>query len=603
MKRTCFLFVLLTCLLAALCVSAAEYTFDAKHPYDGVMQGTFHNIAITADKDTGYATYYLPKGMNPWAQATIVLTPNGVTAEDFSDSPEGKQWKAVADEQKIGLAFLAPVNGTWNVALDPNAPNDGAVINQLFFTMRSKSVKLTAPFSMDKTHCSLVGYQEGGAAALLFGAEYVTDFSSIVAVSATAVPETSIAAIAEKNVLPFPHNDALFADEMKVKANTVGMPVWFIKSETGPILDYFVHAAKAAPAEANEAAETAYEGENNAIRIWVSSKAQDAQNIFDLFTTKTHRFMGMQDGGRVAFSTDMNTPRFLFNEEEIQGETRRWITYVPSTYDGSKAVPLVMSIHGYTASMQSMVEESRWWEIAEKEGFIAVFPQGYVRDMPKIGNIPCAMWVSGVFHDLLPDVDPMVDVRFLEAILDKTEQAYNIDKTREYVTGHSNGSMMTLVLGAAHPERFAAIAPVAGFGVDIPASKTLLPTWLLYGEYETAMSKLTADSKTVVQLQALNALNGVKEAALAHSEQYDGQWQTGVFSNEDGVPLTQYTNILRTSHIYMPEEAHSIWYDFFVNYTRGEDGTLLYKGEPVTRHDYAADTGWYEPAEAKTDKK
>ena len=590
-KLSAFAALLLALCMLLTCALAAEYTYDPAHPYDGVMHGLFNNVAITAGETTGTATYYLPEGLQPWAQAVIILTPDGVTAEEFAAGEIGAQWKALADEYKIGITFLAPVNGAWNLALDPAGADDGAVVSQLYFTMRSKSVKLDAPFSMDKTHCSLVGYGEGGAAALLFGAEYVTNFSSIVAVDATEVPAESLATIAEQTVLPFPANDALFSEEMNVLAKNVAIPVWFINSATENALDYYVATAKATQVD-----ETSYVGENEAVRIWVTSEAQDAKGIYDSFAGRTNRFMGMEDGGRVAFTTDMTTANFIFHEEEIGGEPRRWITYVPSSYDGSKAVPLVMSIHGYTASMQSMVEESRWWEIAEKEGFIVVFPQGFVRDIPMMGNVPCAMWVGGAFSQLLPGSDPLVDANCLNAILDKTEAEYNIDKTREYVTGHSNVSMMTLTLASAGAERFAAIAPIAGFGVGAIESEAQVPAWILYGEYETSMANLVEGGSTVSMLKVLNAHNTVDETTLTTSEQYDGQWQTGTFTNADGVPMVQFTKILRTSHIYMPEEPQQIWYEFFVNYTRGEDGTLYYKGEPVKAGAYNEDTTWYAPA-------
>lgn len=601
MKKTSVLVSLLLalCMLVS-CALAAEYTYDPEHPYDGVMHGLFNNVAITVGEETGYATYYLTEGLQPWAQAVLILTPDGVTAEEFAASETGEQWKAVADEYKIGVTFLAPVNGSWNLTLDPAGADDGAIVNQLFFTMRSKSVKLDAPFSMDKTHCALVGYGEGGAAALLFGAEYVTDFSSIIAVDATEVPAESLATIAEQTVLPFPHNDALFSEEMNVLAKNVAAPVWFINSATDNALDYYIASAKATPADANDCAETAYVGENEAVRIWVTGKAQDAKSIYDNFAGRTNRFMGMEDGGRVAFTTDMSGENFIFHEEEINGEMRRWITYVPSCYDGSEAVPVVMSIHGYTASMQSMVEESRWWEIAEKENFIVIFPQGYVRDLPMMGNVPCAMWLGGGFSQLAQGIDPMTDVNCLNAILDKTEAEYNIDKTREYITGHSNGSMMTLSMGSASAERFAAMAPIAGFGVGSIESEALIPTWLLYGEYETSMSQLVEGGSTVSMLKVLDEHNDVDETTLTMSEQYDGQWQTGTFSNADGVPMVKFTEIKRTSHIYMPEEPQQIWYEFFVNYTRGEDGTLYYKGEPVKAGEYVADTTWYAPAPAET---
>ncbi len=582
MKKNVFVALVLALVMLTTCALAAEYTYDPNNAYVGVMKGEFNNVAIAAGEDTALATYYLPDGLTPWAQATIVLTPDNTTAEAFADTEIGEQWKALADELKIGVAFLAPIDGTWN--LDLQGADDGEALNQLYFTMRSKSVKLDAPFSMDKTHTSLVGYGEGGTAALLFGAEYVTNFASITAIGAADVPAESLATIAKQTVLPFPANDNLFSEEMNVLAETVGCPVWFLNTDAPTAKEYYTATAAAC--------------KNGEIVIKETKEEKTVADVYAEFAGAFNRFMGMADGGRVEYTTDMTGANFIFNEEVINGEPRRWITYVPSSYDGSKAVPVVMSIHGYTASMESMVEESRWWEIAEKEGFICIFPQGYVRDIPMMGNVPCAMWLGAAFKQLAPELDPLTDVYCLNAILDKTEATYSIDKTRIYVTGHSNGSMMTLSLAAENAERFAAIGPIAGFGQGAFTTTANVPTWLMCGEYETSMASLVEGGSSVSQIQVINAQNGIDETRVAASEEYDGQWKTITFSDESGVPMTKFTVIGRTSHIYMPENAERLWYDFFVNYTRGEDGTLYYQGNPVTAGTYAADAAWYEPAPA-----
>ena len=595
MKKSAFAALLLVLVMLCSCALAAEYTFNPEKPYDGVMSGEFNNVAITVEADTGLATYYLPEGLQSWANAVIVLTPDNTTAEAFADTETGMQWKALCDANKMAVAFLAPVDGTWN--LDGQGADDGAIVNQLYFTMRSKSVKLDAPFSMDKTHTALVGYDEGGAAALLFGAEYATDFANITAVDAPAVPTDVLAAIGEQVVIPFPADGTQAIAEMNVLAKNVPTPVWFINSATENVLDYYVAAGKAQQTEANEYAPVVYAAENKAVRIWVTDESiQSAETIWNAFAGQNKRFMGMEDGGRVEFVVDQSTG-FTFNEEVINGETRRWITYVPSSYDGSKAVPVVMSIHGYTASAASMVEESRWHEIAEAEGFIVIYPQGMVRDLPLMGNVPCAMWLGGAFTMLAGEMDPMTDAVVLNTILDKTEAAYNVDKSRIYCTGHSNGSMMTFTLAANGASRFAAVAPIGAFSTLEITDKALLPVWAMCGEFDSAATPaLVENNATVTMLQSWNAHNGVNEAALSMSEQHDGQWKTMTFEGANGVPMVRFTNVLRTAHIYMPEQPQAIWHDFFVDFTRGEDGTLYYEGNAVNAGEYAADAGWYEPA-------
>ena len=126
------------------------------------------------------------------------------------------------------------------------------MLNQLYQTMRSKSLTLPAAFSMDKSHTALVGYEEGGAAALLFGGRWASDFSSICAVDATGVPAASLETLGEAYVLPFPGDSTEGVTEEAIAAKTVDTPVWFIHSDTGEsnqaVLDYYLRANQAVPA-------------------------------------------------------------------------------------------------------------------------------------------------------------------------------------------------------------------------------------------------------------------------------------------------------------------------------------------------------------------
>ena len=83
-------------------------------------------------------------------------------------------------------------------------------------------------------------------------------------------------------------------------------------------------------------------------------------------------------------------------------------------------VPLVLVMHGYTASMYAIAEESRWYDVAEENGFIVVFAQGLVRPADAMGNIPTAMWLAGSFSALGGEgTDPDADIRFIDTLLDR----------------------------------------------------------------------------------------------------------------------------------------------------------------------------------------
>ena len=83
---------------------------------------------------------------------------------------------------------------------------------------------------------------------------------------------------------------------------------------------------------------------------------------------------------------------------------------------------------------------------------------------------------------LLP-ADEDWDIAKLRAILAHVEQTLPVDGDRVYLTGLSRGGHATWRWAAAEPERFAAIAPVAGRGnTDTACSLTEVPVWAFHGD-------------------------------------------------------------------------------------------------------------------------
>lgn len=152
---------------------------------------------------------------------------------------------------------------------------------------------------------------------------------------------------------------------------------------------------------------------------------------------------------------------------------RQYIVRVPTSYRGS-ATPLVMVLHGWTSSAAAAEVYTGMAEKAEREGFIAIFPDGVGRPQG---------WNTG-FINLTgrADVD---DVGFLSQVLDDVEKKVKVDADRVYICGHSNGAMMTNTLAAKLSNRVAAVASVAGtIGVGkktIPDPQGAVPVLLIHG--------------------------------------------------------------------------------------------------------------------------
>jgi predicted peptidase len=77
---------------------------------------------------------------------------------------------------------------------------------------------------------------------------------------------------------------------------------------------------------------------------------------------------------------------------------------------------------------------------------------------------------------------PEWDVGALDALLDEIMARYRVDVDRVYLTGSSMGGYGTWALAAAHPERFAAMAPICGGGNPASADRLRgVPTWAFHG--------------------------------------------------------------------------------------------------------------------------
>lgn len=133
---------------------------------------------------------------------------------------------------------------------------------------------------------------------------------------------------------------------------------------------------------------------------------------------------------------------------------RHYIVHVPPRAEAQPAV--VLNFHGGGAHARVHQEYVRMDALADREGFLAVYPDGTGplrrRFLTWNGGTCCGV-AAGTQVD---------DVGFVRALLDDLAERTSYDPARVYATGLSNGAMMSYRLAAELSERIAAIAPVAG---------------------------------------------------------------------------------------------------------------------------------------------
>ncbi len=150
----------------------------------------------------------------------------------------------------------------------------------------------------------------------------------------------------------------------------------------------------------------------------------------------------------------------------VDGMQRGYRIHVPDTYTGTAPVPLLLALHQFSDTAAGMEKLTGFNRVADREGFIVVYPQGRFR-----------IWRVG-------EDEGVDDVAFLETLIDALAAEYNIDPNRIYATGASAGGMMAQYL-ACKTSRFAAIATVMG-SIERPLSETCaparIPVLLMHGD-------------------------------------------------------------------------------------------------------------------------
>jgi polyhydroxybutyrate depolymerase len=135
---------------------------------------------------------------------------------------------------------------------------------------------------------------------------------------------------------------------------------------------------------------------------------------------------------------------------------RTYKTYVPPSYHKSAQTPLVVVLHGRGGNGESMVIITRngFNKLADRDGFIVVYPDGIDQS-----------WNDGRVDQQANDRplrENINDAGFIAALIDTLSKDYNIDLKRIYITGISNGAIMSYRLACEYPGKIAAIAPVDG---------------------------------------------------------------------------------------------------------------------------------------------
>lgn len=161
----------------------------------------------------------------------------------------------------------------------------------------------------------------------------------------------------------------------------------------------------------------------------------------------------------------------------VDGKTREYWLYVPASVEGKKDVPVVFSLHGRGGTDNPNDENSSKYgkptftSLADKEGFIVVYPQG--RDGKNKADYP-GDWNNGFENTTGWEATGKenADTKFIKAIVDEIKTIYNsnsnisVDPTKFYLCGFSMGGMMTYACAKVLNGTFAAYGSCSGYPLN-----------------------------------------------------------------------------------------------------------------------------------------
>jgi polyhydroxybutyrate depolymerase len=193
----------------------------------------------------------------------------------------------------------------------------------------------------------------------------------------------------------------------------------------------------------------------------------------------------------INFFSLLSTKKYSF---DFKGVNREYLLHLPFGYKPSNNYPLLVVLHGFGDHPRLIEQYSGFSRKADKEKFIVAYPYGSQNKKTQKFSWNGGSCCGEAFNKKIDDV------LFINSLVDKLIKQYNIDSKRVYLTGFSNGALLTYKIAAEAPEKFSAFAIVSGsIGGKIKASdpyyylrlpKKAVPILIMHGQKDALIPYL-----------------------------------------------------------------------------------------------------------------
>ena len=547
---------------------------DPEAPYRNTYLGFIETPIVDVSGNRRDMLAYIPvTEKSAWNMALVIL-PGGVEARAFI---EENGW-IDALEKHCMTGFFLPCAECWGALSDGDALD--CAVRALAEMRRNRWFQSNAP----GIYC--VGFGDGAKVAALFAITHASVLAGWAACGATGLDPALLDSLGNGP------SDC----EASIPRREVPLPALILDDQKSNVVDYFIRANRAVDEGLrNDLARVyrqrpilgeSYVNDPAVGEVWHGPEQALTPALAErmlAFLERFKRWAGWGNG-HIRPTIHAEEDGMRRTDRTIGGLKRYWLTFEPSAWkrDPQAKRPLVIAIHGFTCTGEFFANNSGWHAVGEERGAFVVFPTAYPfkRRVPSpMGpHIATPEWnAGGMGRDTSDGPD---ELEYFRALLEDTMAKYPIDPTRVYVTGHSNGAMMTQRLMRCMPKAFAGFAPVGfmealrGGMEDEPADGVLRNVWYTMGEFDGQGCALEAGNVNMVTIEKLCRHNGCPLDARRHYE--SGIYMHSLWRDAAGVPLVRFTGIRNWPHTYTPELAFMIYDEFFARFIRRPDGTLEY---------------------------
>ena len=554
-------------------VKQLSETVPVYDPMAGIQMGISGLFERTITGTDRTAKLYVPEGAYLGTYMVVMNVPDGEeTVSWLVDSG----WIALADKEKFLLYVFEPgPTGTWGTADEERAYIETAYNNISVNGNDGRGTWYLPPESY-----YVVGYDTAGSVLQKVVMKDPTLVAAAAFVDASDISPDFLTEMDNKYYSTPDWNGN------PVASSSVPLPVWIISEDasgnTAGVIEYWKEANQTFDKGVGfHGGKIYYQMEDtlygyvadscSAVAVLEKKNARKdsmlSKQIYEDFLSLYTRYGGAVGGNTVGTRPDYKKLGVEFKTMELDGRLREYNVYVPqkarAAAEIGENVPLVFWLHGANMTMYSMFDFTRWWEVADEEGFILVFPTG-------LNTLNRTGWSTS---------PTSIDMTFMQLLLDAMKANYNVDANRVYMGGQSAGSMMTNAVGRnlTLSKNFTALGSTSGAGTSTDYSGEVLPFFMIMGEFDFWSYELSNPTIGNCINYWINRNDAVGTATTPASEETVGRQIIYKWNNAAGVNVVRYGFTKGRGHSIIPEEMRVIW-SWYELWQKDADGNNVYVG-------------------------